>query len=319
MSLLNQFLNKLARLNRGNTAYGKAPHKPVLLITMVELIEKGIITNNQVFVDTDLVGNFQENWRLLVTTLNTPDFTLPFYHLQNEKFNGQPFWFLQPKPGCQINAYIGSVNTLANVLNYGCFSPEIYLLLQDAVSRAAIKALLLDTYFPGSKANYLQSKQTGDGYLHVLEGYVLNEPEPIYRKVKIETEEDEFVRGGLFKKLIPKVYNSTCCITGMRLASSFGHNFIDACHIVPFSITHDDKVSNGIALCPNLHRAFDRGLISIDTNYRVMVSAHIIEITEHPYSLKHLHGAPIKLPNSEVYYPDLGNVEWHNRNVFKGM
>ncbi|WP_379661331.1 HNH endonuclease [Pseudopedobacter beijingensis] len=45
----------------------------------------------------------------------------------------------------------------------------------------------------------------------------------------------------------------------MRLSSTYGHHFIDACHIIPFSLTHDDRITNGIALCPNMHRAFDRG------------------------------------------------------------
>jgi putative restriction endonuclease len=103
----------------------------------------------------------------------------------------------------------------------------------------------------------------------------LNEPEAQYKTVRIETEEDVFVRGGLFKKLIPKVYSNTCCITGMRLESTFGHNFIDACHIMPFRVSHDDKVNNGLALCPNLHRAFDRGLITVDSNYFVVTSKHI--------------------------------------------
>ncbi len=317
MSLIDQFLKKLTKLNRGNTPYGKAPHKPVLLVTLIELIDRDIIKDNRVFVDTELVGIFQENWRLLVNTLNTPDFTLPFYHLQNEKFDGKPFWFLKPKPGCQINAHISSVNTLANVLDHGYFDEAIYFLLSDAVSRALIKSVLLDTYFAETKAGYIQSKRAGEGYLHDLEGYVLNEPEHQYKTVKVETEEDEFVRGGLFKKLVPKVYNSTCCITGMRLESSFGHNFIDACHIIPFSITHDDKVNNGLALCPNLHRAFDRGLITIDTDYCVLVSNHIIENKDHPYNLKQLNGKGIRLPGNKLYFPDRGNLEWHSQNVFK--
>jgi putative restriction endonuclease len=86
VALLNQFLNKLTRLNRANTIYGKAPHKPVLLLSIIELIEKGIIKNNRVDVDTDLVGTFQENWRLLVDTLHSADFTQPFYYLQSEGF-----------------------------------------------------------------------------------------------------------------------------------------------------------------------------------------------------------------------------------------
>lgn len=318
MALLSQFLQQIKRLKRANTKYGKAPHKPVLLISIIELIDKDIITENRVHVDTDLVGAFQENWRLLVNTLNSPDFTLPFYHLQSEKLQGNHYWFLQPNPGCQINAHIGSVTTLAAVLNYGYFSDEVFLLLMDADSRRIINAVLLDTYFADTKARFISSKQDGQGFVHELESYVLNEPEVKYKTLKIETEEDIFVRGGLFKKLVPKVYDNACCITGMRLESSFGHTFIDACHIVPFSVSHNDKVNNGIALCPNLHRAFDRGLIGIDTNYRVLVSSHLIEDNQHPYSLKKLNGKPIHLPSASMYYPELENLEWHRGNVFKG-
>lgn len=33
----------------------------------------------------------------------------------------------------------------------------------------------------------------------------------------------------------------------------------------------DDTIGNGLSLCPNLHHAFDRGLIAIDDEYRVLV------------------------------------------------
>ena len=82
---LNSYISKLTHLNRANTPYGKAPHKPVLLISILELIEKGLVQNNCVCVNIDLVGTFQEDWRLLVNTLHQPDFTQPFYYLQSEK------------------------------------------------------------------------------------------------------------------------------------------------------------------------------------------------------------------------------------------
>ena len=50
----------------------------------------------------------------------------------------------------------------------------------------------------------------------------------------------------------------------MRLDSLLVITSLMLCHIVPFSVGHKDrvdKVDNGIALCPNLHRAFDRGLV----------------------------------------------------------
>lgn len=145
--ILNPYLSKLTRLNRANTLYGKAPHKPILLISIIELIEKGLAQNNCIYVNTDLVGIFQENWRLLVYTLHQPDFTQPFYYLQSEKIEGKQFWFLQPKLGCQINAHIKSVNKLAELLDFGYLSEDFYLLLTDTVSHNIIKTVLLDTYF----------------------------------------------------------------------------------------------------------------------------------------------------------------------------
>lgn len=315
--ILNSYLSKLSKLNRANTHYGKAPHKPILLISIIELIEKGLVWNNRVYVNTDLVGTFQENWRLLVNTLHQPDFTQPFFYLQSEKNNGKQFWFLQPKLGCQINAHIKSVSRLAEVLDFGYFDSEFFQLLIDHVSKNVIKTLLLDTYFPETKNTFLLSKQKGLGYIHDLQEYILNEPEAKYRHIKIETEEDIFVRGGLFKKLVPKVYDSTCCFTGMRLESIYGHNFIDACHIVPFSQTHDDKINNGIALCPNLHRAFDRGLVSIDNEYNILISSQITENEGHPYGLTKLRGTKIRLPFGNNQYPSQENLDFHRNKIFK--
>lgn len=315
--ILQKYLKALTYVKRGSTKYGMAPHKPILLITLVELMQKKIVLSNRFEVNADLVGIFQENWRLLVQTANQPDFTQPFYYLQSDIAEGQPFWTLQAKLGCQINAHIKSVNTLAKVLDYGTLADDLFILLTDPVNNQLVLNTLLDTYFAVSKSFYLKAKQEGRGYYHELEEYVLNEPEVKIRKLKVETEEEVFIRNALFKRYIPQLYQSTCAFTGMRLTSTFGHNFIDACHIVPFSISQNDKVTNGIALCPNMHRVFDRGLLSISTDYKILVSPHIYEDEEHGYSLGKLRNRIITLPQTWQYWPSQENLEWHRGNIFK--
>jgi putative restriction endonuclease len=315
--LLQKYLSAFSRLKRGVTAYGLAPHKPVLLLSLIELIEKGMVTNNQFEVNADLVATFKENWLLLVPTLHQPDFTQPFYYLQSEKVEGQSFWKLQPNLGMQINAHIKSVTRLSETCAFGYFETELYLLLCDAQQRSLATSLLLDTYFDGSRISFLSTKSKGTGYLHDQEDFILNEPEVRYKRVIINTEEDIFVRNGLFKRLVPKIYNNQCSFSGMQLSSTFGHNFVDACHIVPFSLTHNDKVTNGISLCPNLHRALDRGLVSISNDYTILISKHLIENEKHAYSLKSLEGRRILLPSKEIHYPERQAIEWHRGNVFK--
>ena len=95
----------------------------------------------------------------------------------------------------------------------------------------------------------------------------------------------------------------------MRIITDADIQMIDACHIVPFSESHDDTITNGISLCPNLHRAFDRGLISLDTEYRVLVKSFTEQ--ENFYSIKQFDGRQILLPNNKQYFPSQENIAAH--------
>jgi putative restriction endonuclease len=314
---LENFVRGFKSLKRASTKFGLAPHKPVLLLTFIEMIDKGLISENRVFLNSDLVGIFQENWQLLVNTPHQSDFTQPFFYLQNDKIQSNPFWFLKPKPGYSINSHIKSVNTLSEVLDYGYFLPELYFYLSNKDSREILKKALLDNYFPNDLRNFFQAKTGQEGYLDQLELYVLNKATSPKTSIRISQEEIIFVRNGIFKKMIPKIYNNSCCFTGLRLTSLHGYSIIDACHIVPFSCNQNDTISNGLALCPNMHRAFDRGLLTVDDSYRIKVSKQIFEDETHPYSLKNLDGKRIGLPYERDYFPSQENLAWHRAKVFK--
>lgn len=308
-------LRALSKLRRAGTKYGIAPHKPILLLTLLDLMDSGIVTENRFYVNSDLVGAFHENWALLVNTGHQEDFTQPFYYLQNDKIDRSKFWHLLPKPGYSIQAHIKNIFILSEVLDYASFSGELFLLLVYSKNREIIREFLLETYFPGLRAGYFESKNSGESYLKSLDSYVLNEV-PVIQKLKVAEEEIVYVRNGVFKKWVPKVYQHTCAISKMKLVSTFGYSLIDACHIRPFADNQDDRVSNGIALCPNLHRAFDRGLISIDSDYKVIVSDQIVENKSHPYGLEKLKGTQILLPSEKHLWPDQSNLEWHRKNRF---
>lgn len=313
-TLLTSYTRKFTKIKQGGTPYGKAPHKPVFLITLLELIDKQLITANRVTVTPELVATFKENFSLLVKTAHKDDFTQPFYYLQSDGF-----WFLKPKTGTILDTYIRSVQTLSDRLDYGYFADDLFNLLTNDYARLQLKNALLDYYFPEIKAEFLRIKQAGRSYLHDLETYLLNEKEVPYLPVQpTDDEETRFVRGGLFKKLVPKVYDFTCAISGMKVISVDGSSLVEACHIVPISISGDDKVTNGIALCPNLHTAFDRGMIGVDDRLHVIVSPYLADNVASPYNLKQFHGKPLQLPFGEVHYPKLDSFRWHRRERFKG-
>lgn len=315
---LDQLLKGVSRIKRGSTKYGKVPHKPILLLTLIELIDKGFVTDNQFRINSDLVGLFQENWRLLVHTSHQTDFTQPFYYMQSDKIAGNNFWEVITYNRAGLHAHVKSVDTLSRLVEYAVLSDDVFALLLHVENRIIISNYILAYFFPETQSYYLAKKGSDENYYSSLQQLVLNDPEVKYKRIEILSEEDVFVRSHLFKRYIPQVYNDTCAVTGMQIKSTFNYNFVDACHIVPFSVSHDDKVTNGLALCPNMHRAFDRGLITVDDNYQILVSKAIKDNLDHPYSFSQLEKRKLILPHNEQYFPSLENLAWHRKEVFKG-
>jgi putative restriction endonuclease len=312
---LADYSRRFSRLRQGGTQYGKAPHKPVFLLTLIELIERGEITQNRVVVTPELVATFKENFALLVTAAHKDDFTQPFFYLKNDGF-----WFLKPRAGFVLDVYIRSVQTLNDRLDYAYFADNLFDLLLRADARQPLKSILLATYFPETRAAYERVKQAGRSYVQELETYLLNEKEAPYRQgipLNDDDEEIRFVRGGLFKKLVPKVYDFTCAISGMKVISVDGLSLVEACHIVPISVSGNDKVTNGIALCPTLHTAFDRGMIAVDEQLRVRVSPALADALDSPYNLTQFNGQPLRLPFGTVHYPKPEAFAWHREHVFR--
>lgn len=70
-----------------------------------------------------------------------------------------------------------------------------------------------------------------------------------------------------FKQRVLNAYGNQCAFSGIQL------KLIDAAHIFPVSEpTSTDDTSNGIALSALYHRAFDRGLVTLNEQYQIIVN-----------------------------------------------
>ena len=269
----------------------------------------------------ELVASFKSNWSELVETNHFPIFAMPYYHLSSE-----PFWKLLPNVGCEkwveSKSSMRSLSNLTTAVKCALIDKELSDILLFPENRDILKISLLDKYFPDTKSNF--SSNGNDDLPSVS---ILHENSDEYKRKIIELknqvdenafQEEIFIRGGLFKREIPKIYNNTCAISGLRLTSIISNvSMVDACHIVPFSESYDDTLTNGIALCPNLYRAFDRGLISISDDYTVLIDKNFVEDKNSALNLSQFEGKQIILPYSTELYPALGNLCKHrNKNDF---
>lgn len=79
-------------------------------------------------------------------------------------------------------------------------------------------------------------------------------------------------RDARFRPLVLRAYGFRCCLTGMAL------RLVDAAHIVPVSDPMStDEPSNGVALNPLMHRAYDLGLVGLLPDGRIAVNKRLEE------------------------------------------
>lgn len=80
------------------------------------------------------------------------------------------------------------------------------------------------------------------------------------------------IRDAAFRRAVCDAYNDTCAVTGLRIVNGGGKSEVQAAHIWSVADGGPDVVQNGLALSGTIHWLFDRKLISISDDYRLLVS-----------------------------------------------
>lgn len=78
-----------------------------------------------------------------------------------------------------------------------------------------------------------------------------------------------------FKQIVLNAYGNRCAVTRTQL------KLVDAAHILPVGAPEScDHITNGLALSPTYHRAYDNGLIYLDDSYLMKINpAKVNELT----------------------------------------
>jgi putative restriction endonuclease len=118
-----------------------------------------------------------------------------------------------------------------------------------------------------------------------------------------------------FTRQIRLAYDNRCAVTGLRLINGGGRPEVQAAHIRPVASAGPDSPRNGIALCGTAHWMFDRGLISIDDDFRILTANR--GVPEDATRL-FLPTGRLQIPNDPVAQPHGQFLRWHRKNVFKG-
>ncbi|WP_210514968.1 HNH endonuclease [Hymenobacter terricola] len=313
MNNLDSYLARLKKLRvAGDKVEGvkiESPYKPALLLAVIEGIEEHLILDNRIEITPELISGFKAYCKLLSPgpEYSACPFQLPFFHLRTDGF-----WHLHPRPGLELvvtaSKSVRSFGHLRDVVAFASLDTALWKLLMQPVAREEIRQALLVRYFPITR-HYFRP-QAGQERLDELGRQMLEEPAAVYnRSVDIANEEAVAERSGVFVREVLRAYQSTCAISGLQLVSTTGAApLLDACHIVPWSVSRDDTIGNGLSLCPNLHRAFDRHLFWVDDDYRVRVAEGFGELGGHDYGVQRFNGQQLRLPKVRAWWPRVENL-----------
>ena len=147
-----------------------------------------------------------------------------------------------------------------------------------------------------------------DKILELEDDYEFVEGKEKVRLVKTRVNQNDF------RQRILASYNEKCCITGISFTS-----LLVASHIIPWSKSKQERLNprNGICL-NNIHdKAFDKGLITITSDFKVKLSDAILKKQKENNIQKcfiEYENKPIILPDR--FIPSIDFLKYHEQNIF---
>ena len=132
------------------------------------------------------------------------------------------------------------------------------------------------------------------------------------------TERQVAVRSDLFRAAVVGAYDFTCAVSGLGLRHTIGTDSkryeVEAAHIIPVARGGKDHVQNGLALNRTIHWAFDQGMLWVDGNCRVSITAEV-EKDRRNHWLQQFRSRPLKVPVNSRHRPHPDALRWHAENV----
>jgi putative restriction endonuclease len=322
MDELKTYIRQFAKLRRAPGAVWSvatkklAPHKPLLLLSLMDLIARRAVGSNFIDVTGDLVDLndlFAGYWRKVVPLNQTSSIAFPFSRMHNE-----PFWKLAPVQGKQLDsAAINNISTVSQLRQFTIgarIDEALFLLLQQPESRNILRHSLLTSCFSGEAQAALmeQANINAEAYSYNQELLERSRHPLVEETLEADNYTSE-ARDQGFRRAVVHTYDHRCALCGIRIITAEGHTAVDAAHIIPWSISKNDDIRNGMALCKLCHWAFDEGIIGVSDGYTVITSQQINLTKNVPGLLMTLTGRAIIPPSDRDLWPAKRNLSWHRR------
>jgi putative restriction endonuclease len=283
------------------------PHKPVLLLAVLDLISAGRATAEHVPWSPELRERFSAYFEVVrrENDQNTPE--NPFFYLKGDGF-WQPLIIsggdTRPLENTPTVAQANAGTVFAKI------TAGMETFLRAPEDRLRLREALVARYFP--------TYRLGVAPLFAEYSAVNIEPELLPRAAE---EAPDYVipgRSPAFRRIVLEVYDFQCAACGLRIKLPDADlTFVDGAHLIPFQHSRNDHPTNGLALCKNHHWAMDRFLL-VPTPDRIWKVSPRLDARRSPgeEALMQLHGQPVLPPHDDAFLPDPLGLAWRAERIY---
>ena len=267
----------------------RAVHKPLLLLYALSQYQKG---HGRFFSYSEIDEPLKE---LLIEfgpyrKSHHPEY--PFWRLQNDGF-----WELKNHEKAQLRSSNSDAKK-SELLKYnvagGLTEKGFSEITQNRDKLAQAIGGLLDEFFPET--------------IH----------EDIIEKLGIE----EYVgkphkRDPSFRHKVLTAYGYKCAVCGFDCRLGHTPIGLEAAHIKWHQSKGPSTVENGIAMCALHHKAYDRGVFTINEKFNIVISSNCYGGESFNLYIRRYDNSSINTPILDDQKPNQTYLNWHTQNIFK--
>ncbi|MER6628816.1 phosphorothioated DNA-binding restriction endonuclease [Streptomyces sp. NPDC000987] len=287
------WLERIAKLRQWGRSGTRAPHKPLLLLYALGRFQRDA-------EDGLRYSAVEQDLQRLLTEYGPPNRTTPAYPFHHLVSDG--VWEVRTDRGPGSPG--SGVGDLRRTGAVGRLAPELRAALRrEPELLGQVARLLLDLHFPPSL----------HGELCEAVGLEL-EPAELQQPSTARRQRDPRMRE---RVLIAYEYRCAFCGYDGRIGTvPVG---LEAAHVRWWAFGGPDDTENGLCLCSLHHKLFDKGVLGVGDDHRILVSqrfvGHSAAAREHVTALA---GRPLVGPQPGARPVAAAHREWHTRQVFHG-
>lgn len=144
---VDDYCREFANLSVGISGGRKLPHKALVLLSIMNLIEEGVMNENKIELEKVIANKFAELWRKFMGEEKCPSVWTPFWYLKSESF-----WHFKSNGNDGLLAgllnFAGhpSIGQMRSVIKYAYLDEALFNFILNKEGRQRLRDVLMNTY-----------------------------------------------------------------------------------------------------------------------------------------------------------------------------